>query len=200
MKFEHFKKLISKIKNKSLPGLSAQLKLAPIGRSLQYNFQNPYKIAAVALIIYPDEEKETRLILIERNQYEGVHSGQVSFPGGKQEINDSSLAQTALRESNEEIGINIDSLVLLKKLSKIYIPPSNFLVTPFLFFSDQNLNFQPNDEVKNILIPSLSNVLNFQIKSSENQTIVNPYFLYNNFKIWGATAMILNELVEIIKE
>ena len=54
MKFEHFKKLIPKIKNKSLPGLSAQLKLAPIGRSQQFNFQNPYKIAAVALIIYPD--------------------------------------------------------------------------------------------------------------------------------------------------
>jgi len=180
--------------------LSAQLKLAPIGRSLQFNFQNPYKIAAVALIIYPDEEKETRLILIERNQYEGVHSGQVSFPGGKQEINDSTLVKTALRESNEEIGINLDSLILLRKLSKIYIPPSNFLVTPFLFFSDKNLNFEHNNEVKNILTPSLSNVLNFQIKNYENQIVVNPYFLYNNFKIWGATAMILNELVEIIKE
>ena len=200
MKFEHFKKLIPKIKNKSLPGLSAQFKLAPIGRSLKFNFQNTYKIAAVALIIYPDEEKKTRLILIERNQYEGVHSGQVSFPGGKQEINDSSLVQTALRESNEEIGINIDSLTLLRNLSKIYIPPSNFLVTPFLFFTDKNLNFKHNNEVKNILTPSLSNVLKFQIKNYENQIVVNPYFLYNNFKIWGATAMILNELVEIIKE
>jgi len=200
MKFEHFKKLIPKIKNKSLPGLSAQFKLAPIGRSLKFNFQNTYKIAAVALIIYPDEEKKTRLILIERNQYEGVHSGQVSFPGGKQEINDSSLVQTALRESNEEIGINIDSLTLLRNLSKIYIPPSNFLVTPFLFFSDQNLNFEHNNEVNSILTPSLSDVLNFQINNYENKNIVNPFFLYNNFKIWGATAMILNELVEIIKE
>ena len=200
MRFEHFKKLIPKIKNKSLPGLSAQLKLAPIGRSLKFNFQNPYKIAAVALIIYPDEEHEARLVLIKRNQYEGVHSGQVSFPGGKHEINDSSLTQTALRESKEEIGIDIDSLTALRKLTKIYIPPSNFLVTPFLFFSDQNLNFEHNNEVKNILTPSLINVLNFQIKSYENQSIVNPYFLYNNFKIWGATAMILNELVEIIKE
>ena len=176
------------------------MKLAPIGRSLKFNFQNPYKIAAVALIIYPDEKQETRLILIERNQYKGVHSGQVSFPGGKQEINDSSLTQTALRESYEEIGINIDSLILLRKLSKIYIPPSNFLVTPFLFFSDQNLNFEHNNEVKNILTPSLKNVLNFQIKNYENQSIVDPYFRYNKFKIWGATSMILNELVEIIKE
>ena len=176
------------------------MKLAPIDRSLKFNFHNPHKIAAVALIIYPDEEHEARLILIERNQYEGVHSGQVSFPGGKQEINDASLAQTALRESNEEIGVNIDSLMLLRKLSKIYIPPSNFLVSPFLFFSDQNLNFEFNNEVKNILNPSLSDVLNFNIKNHEKENIVNPYFIYNNFKIWGATAMILNELVEIIKK
>ena len=86
MKFEHFKKLIPKIKNKSLPGLSAQLKLAPIGRSLQFNFQNPYKIAAVALIIYPDIEKETRLILIERNQYEGVHSDRCHFQGENRKL------------------------------------------------------------------------------------------------------------------
>ena len=66
--------------------------------------------------------------------------------------------------------------------------------------TDKNLNFEHNNEVKNILTPSLSNVLNFQIKNYENQIVVNPYFLYNNFKIWGATAMILNELVEIIKE
>ncbi len=176
------------------------MKLAPIGRALKFNFHNPHKIAAVALIIYPDEENETRLILIERNEYEGVHSGQVSFPGGKQEINDLSLAQTALRESKEEIGMSIDSLTLLRKLSKIYIPPSNFLVSPFLFFSDHNLNFELNNEVKNILTPSLSDVLNFQIKNYENQSVVNPYFIYNNFKIWGATAMILNEFVEIIKE
>ena len=96
--------------------------------------------------------------------------------------------------------MNIDSLTLLRKLSKIYIPPSNFLVSPFLFFSDHNLNFELNNEVKNILTPCLTDVLNFQIKSYENQSIVNPYFIYNNFKIWGATAMILNELVEIIKE
>ena len=93
------------------------------------------------------------LALIVRNTYPGVHSSQISFPGGKEEEEDLNLEHTALRETEEEVGVEQNKVKIIRPFSKIYIPPSNFLgCKSFLGFSQENLNFIPNpDEVKRVL-------------------------------------------------
>ena len=198
------KNIILKLKNKSLPGIHSHSSLVPSNRAKELNkikFINNYKIASVALIIYPDENEIARLVLIQRNNYEGVHSGQISFPGGKYEKSDRSFKETALRETMEEIGVDTNSFLTIKELSHIYIPPSNFMVYPFLFLSNCNLDFViDKKEVKELITPTIDQILSFEILNGEfgiNKTI-NPYFDFQGKKIWGATAMILKELIDLL--
>ena len=204
MEFNHLKNIILKLKNKSLPGIYSHRSLVPTNRVQQLNkikFIDNYKSASVALIIYPDENEIARLVLIQRNKYEGVHSGQISFPGGKYEKSDKSFMETALRETREEIGVYTNSFITIQELSNIYIPPSNFMVYPFLFLSNSNLDFSINKkEVKDLITPTVDQILSFEILNGEfgiNKTI-NPYFDFQSKRIWGATAMILKELIDLL--
>ena len=117
----------------NLPGLLSQLKMAPVTRinELKMPSNNDTRKSAVLILFYP-KNNQTTIALIKRSVDNSVHSGQISFPGGKVEKDDLSLAHTALREANEEIGINLVTVKIIGKLSKLYIPPSNFDVYPII--------------------------------------------------------------------
>lgn len=158
-----------------------------------------YKIASVAVLLYPDINNITRLVLIKRSNYTGTHSGQIAFPGGKYEKSDKSYEETSRRETFEEIGVSKSLYNKITNLSKIYIPPSNYMVYPYLFVSNSNLSFTLNKkEVKSIILPSVDEILNFEVQLGKFEENINPYFHYDNNKIWGTTAMILNEFIHLM--
>ena len=193
-----------KLKNKSLPGWKSQLELAPENRLQLINQQTKFKKkdASVSLCFFPDSEQNTRLPLILRNNYNGVHSNQISFPGGKKDDRDINLINTAIRETNEEIGLIENEMKLQFKLTNIYIPPSNFLVRPFVFkVKSMPLIIPDEKEVSDVLLPKLSEILELKIQygPTERMSHKNPYFLIKNHVVWGATAMILNEFKTIFE-
>ena len=205
MKFSEFEHRLLKLKNKSLPGIKSHIELAPIDRlkSIKEEVKIAKKDAAVSLCFFSDSNYETRLPFILRNNYEGVHSNQISFPGGKKEKLDEDLIETARRETNEEIGLNKDEMKLQFKLTDIYIPPSNFLVRPYVFKIENEPKIKPNsDEVVKVITPKLSSLIKLKINygKTNNQKFKNPYFLIENHVVWGATAMILNEFLSLFKQ
>ncbi len=208
MLFIDFLDLLPLLANAALPSTSAHIKMAPIERvkTLQddhYIDNNP-RNSAVLMLFYP-KNGITHFALIQRNTYPGIHSAQISFPGGKQEIGET-LTETALREANEEIGIVPAEVEIVKPFTKLYIPPSNFLVYPFLGIARQQLAFLLNPgEVEKILEVPLNsllddaNLINTSVNASYRDNIQVPAFKFENQIVWGATAMILSELKETIK-
>ena len=130
MDFSEFEKRIVKVKKMDLPGEAIQFKMAPVERLKELKEQARLKQnarkAGVMALFYPSKANETHLILILRKTYKGVHSAQVGFPGGKIEPEDDSLEEAALRETEEEVGVSRKVITVLKELTEIYIPPSNF--------------------------------------------------------------------------
>lgn len=191
-----------------LPGIESHLKLAPAERIAGIKEQmnsNNAKPSAVLITLFKEDEK-TKLIFILRSVYEGVHSGQISFPGGKKDATDTDLIETALRETKEEVGITIERDAILGKLSNLYIPNSNFSVEPYVAYVENINEIIPDrDEVQEVYKISLNDLLNENaIQSKEvlflNERIISaPCFYINGLKIWGATAMILNELLDVIR-
>jgi 8-oxo-dGTP pyrophosphatase MutT (NUDIX family) len=188
-----------------LPGEKAHTKLSPPHRLLPSERKlkelNP-KIAAVLALIFP-ENGQYKTVFIKRQEYKGVHSGQISFPGGKQDESDESLIDTALRETEEEIGVKKNNIQILGPLSRLYIPPSNFLVHPYIGYIDKLPQFNPSEkEVSEIITVDLQK---FKEKRAMQTTKINtgkhdilcPCFKIDNNIIWGATAMIVSEMVEI---
>jgi len=183
-----------------LPGVRAQQDMAPTFRGSFKEDGRP-KMAAVMALLYPYRE-EGFLVFIKRNLYDGPHSGQVSFPGGAWEEEDQDLQQTALRETREELGIEADIRVL-GALTPLHIPVSNFLVHPFLGWCEERPVFQPDaSEVQYLIEVALSELTNPQICHSERihhhgQWIHTPYYRVGKEKIWGATAMMLSEILRL---
>ncbi len=208
MNFTQFQQYIPTLKKATLGGLEAQFKLAPEIRK-QYsddmiNLNNP-RASAILALFYPDKQNNTCFLLTLRASYNGAHSAQISFPGGKRENNDLDLSHTALRETFEEVGINPKDVQILKQLTDAYIPPSNFLVTPYIGILNISPTFITNNEVEAIIEVKLTDLLNDEnvvIKNMTTSYMKNvdvPCFKLNNYIVWGATAMILNEIKHIFK-
>ena len=208
MEFEYFKNNISKLKDSSIGGLGAQFNLAPKMR-LRYSQEkikalNPTK-AAVTALFYPNNYGKTCFLLTLRASYKGAHSAQISFPGGKFDEKDKTLKGTALRETYEEVGIPINTISVFKQMTDVFIPPSNFLVTPFLGYLEYAPSFKKNYEVKELLTISLKDLLSDSsistttLSTSYAENIEVPCFVLNNYIVWGATAMILNEIKDLLK-
>lgn len=211
MNFDEFLKGISKIKNIPLPAESSQFKMAPpLRRELlerQKNTVTNAKKAGVLALFYPDNKGQTTLVLILRKTYKGVHSAQVGFPGGKLESYDKSLQDAAVRETFEEVGVPIERIEVLRKMTQVYIPPSNFFVQPFIGVSKMTPKFiKQEDEVEAILEVPLHHFLDDQwvvskkVSTSYSIDVEVPAFNLNNYVVWGATAMMLSEIKDLLKQ
>lgn len=184
-----------------LPGMESHLKLTPY-RKLTVSIPENRREGAVMMMLY---EKKGGLYfpLILRHSYEGVHSNQISFPGGKVEKSDPDLLYTAIRETEEEIGIHKELINPLGEMSQIYIPPSNFLVSAYVSFLSVAPTFIKQErEVKEIMEVSLNELLSIPIKTtkvklSNGSRLKTPYFEINGRVVWGATAAILSEFRDI---
>lgn len=197
MDFKSFNNLFSKIDQYLLPGKKAHLMLSPTSRKFVLNKNKPKK-ASVLIFCYP-KNTMMNVILIRRPDYIGFHSGEISFPGGKFDIHDKTLEQTALREFHEETGVQLISKKNLIKFTPLYIPLSNFMVTPFFTYENFTPQFFPEPkEVTELIDLPISELLKSKIKIRKlfvgtSKNIEAPCFKFKNQLIWGATAMILNE-------
>ncbi|MFN4199383.1 MAG: NUDIX hydrolase [Flavobacterium sp.] len=209
MEFHNFLKYLPKIEKVSLPAMDAHLKMAPIERmdalkKLNKDHLTP-KIAAVMMLVYP-KNGISHTVLIIRNSYPGVHSSQIAFPGGKTELIDKDLAQTALRETEEEVGVHSSSIEVIRPFTEVYIPPSNFMVTPFLGFTETTPEFiLQQEEVAGIIEMPLHELFNDQIvverklMTSYAIAVDVPAFKVKEHIVWGATAMMISELKETFR-
>ncbi len=163
--------------------------------------------AGVMALFYPKENRETHLLLILRNTYPGVHSNQIGFPGGKQEDTDKNLLHTALRETEEEVGVPPSQVTVVRELSQLYIPPSNFEVQPYIGLYHEARPFVVDTtEVAALVEVSLNQFMDESIVKQKIMTtsyassIAVPAFILNGYTVWGATAMMLSEIKELFKQ
>jgi 8-oxo-dGTP pyrophosphatase MutT (NUDIX family) len=163
-----------------------------------------HKLSAVTIGLFYD--KQWKLTLMKRPDYDGVHSGQIALPGGKMEPDDATLLFTAIREWQEETGTEIHEAHILGELSKVYISVSNYLVHPFVAVLEDVPIWNPDSrEVQRILTPKLEELFSPEAKTTRkipvgpNMWVNAPCYLVEEEVLWGATAMIVRELEMLMK-
>ena len=192
-----------------LPGTEAQLRLSPPYRDQidleEIKKTNP-RIAAVMILLYENEDGEIEFPVTLRHTYQGVHSNQFSLPGGAFEPEDINLSYTALRETVEELGVEEENIEVVRQLTELFIPPSNFLVYPYVAVHHGTPEFYPDDhEVADIVPINLeafmaATPVTFERKFSDYLVDIPGYELGEDSYIWGATAMILSEFGALVEK
>ena len=207
-KIKTFIEQFKKIHSKGLPGEDAQFDMVPITRRTEMKkmqHSSTPKESGVLILFY-EKDQEIFTVFMKRTAYDGVHSGQISFPGGKYEETDHSLIETAFREAEEEVGIDRNSTFHIGELTELFIPPSNFNVLPVLAFTEKTPEFKiDKTEVDKLIEVPLSLLFDpgivkmKEIKTRRNERVVVPCYYIDNEIIWGATAMIVSELNVLLK-
>ena len=203
-----FTELLSQRLAEDLPGIDKQLLMAPANREndIRKGLHNSGAIkSSVLILIFPNDGLLKTVVML-RPSYNGLHSGQISLPGGKWEITDVDMAATALRETQEEIGVDPSTIRLLGALSPLYIPPSNYIVFPYIGLVDSKPNFLIDPfEVQELIEINLVDLLN-KNTATHRKVILNdgtsfevPCYAFGEVIIWGATAMILSEFAELLQ-
>lgn len=190
-----------------LPGEKAHNKMLPImdGLSVVEDVKKTtIKQGSVLILLYPKAGKVYFPLMLRPN-YNGVHSGQISLPGGKKEKQDKDYIATAVREAEEEIGVVAKDITILGTLTTLYVSVSNFSVVPVVGFARSTPSFNPNPyEVEAIIETPMEDLMNedtVKIKKLHVRgfDLQAPYFDINGQVVWGATAMMLNEFKNILK-
>ncbi|HRN95453.1 MAG: CoA pyrophosphatase [Chitinophagales bacterium] len=192
---------------RNLPGEDVQYKMAPYRQRLDKSAiaaMNP-RHSGVLMLLY-EKNNNWFTVFTQRKKYAGVHSGQMSFPGGKLEAGDENLIATSLRETEEEVGIPQKKVEILGLLSELYIPPSNFLVQPVVGYLKESIPFkaQENEVEKIVEIPlsffkNDNNIKQIKMQLGNSMYTTVPAFVYQEHIIWGATAIVLSEFREVCK-
>jgi 8-oxo-dGTP pyrophosphatase MutT (NUDIX family) len=191
-----------------LPGAVAHepLRATPTGLiKPKFDHSLPPKPGSVMILLYPDGE-QIKFPLTKRHEYLGAHGGQVSLPGGKAEPGETAI-ETALRETEEEIGVSAQQIKVIGQLSQFFVMPSNFMVIPVVGFVEQRPAYQAQQsEVVRIIEGNLSDLIlpdaihTKEIIAAKMYPMLAPHFEIEGEIVWGATAMMLNELRVIVRE
>jgi 8-oxo-dGTP pyrophosphatase MutT (NUDIX family) len=191
-----------------LPGATAQQKMASSVRQaipLRTKPDAYTRIGAVLILLYP-HEGQLYIPFIQRPVYKGVHSGQVALPGGRVEETDADLVETALREAFEEVGVIAKQIQVVGMLSPLFVHASNFMVHPVVGITHSRPDFKLNAfEVDRLLEVPLAELLDIsrmgtkEIMASEGIVVDAPYYDLQGHTLWGATAMIISELLEVVR-
>jgi 8-oxo-dGTP pyrophosphatase MutT (NUDIX family) len=201
--YSQFLLQVPKLKKMTLPGIKVQLQMAAVERLEEMQkaamLTNTARKASVMMLLYPIDGI-THFALIERTTSTGKHSGQIAFPGGRNEDEDTDNEATAVRETMEEIGVNPQDLEVICPGTPLYIPPSDYMVYSYLAFAKAELSFTPQlSEVQRIIEVPLSQLLDDKnlttttLSTTYMQEVTVPCYLLAGEIVWGATAMMLHE-------